>query len=257
VQYIEQKSARPSGAALFFKSITNQLKINIMAVFQLGAAITGIVGSSGGTTFKRNKGLNVWMNKSRGATRSRNLQNIRLANNSVIFKSWNALPDEDKAGWNANAAATKVKDKFGKDFYLSGVALQRKCNLTAQLLGFSDVPYYNFNTTLYGLQFNASVISWTGGAFTANITQLNPGYGESYICFMLEFTLNNLNAPQFTRRGVFSVQTTAVGTSFDLWNDMMAKYPFLNSGYNLRLYAFEANEVGWQGVQIFINPTVS
>lgn len=227
-----------------------------MAVFQLGAGITGLVGSSGGTTFKRNKGRNVWMNKSRGASRSRNLQNIRLANNSVIFKSWNALPEADQAGWNANASSTKVKDKFGNDVYISGVALQRKCNLTAQLIGFSNVPYYNFNTTLYGIQFNSSSIDWGTDTLEVNLTQIVAGYGDSYVCFMLEFSLRNLNAPQFTRRGVFSVQTVSSALTTNLWDDMIAKYPFLNNAYDIRVYAFEVNEVGWQGVQIFTDPTI-
>jgi hypothetical protein len=225
-----------------------------MAVFQLGAGITGLVGSSGGTTFKRNKGTNVWMNKSRGPSRSRNLQNKRLINNAVIFRSWSLLSDAAKDGWNANAAAYKVKDKFGNDVNISGVAFQRKCNLSAALLNLSNIEWYNFTTNLNGIVITACTINWAGENFNINLESTD-GSSTSYACIMLEFTLNVLNAPQFIRRGVFQVVEIPGSTSANLYTTMMAQFPFLNTNYSLRVYAFEVNDSGWTGVQTFSNVT--
>jgi hypothetical protein len=216
-----------------------------MAVFQLGAGITGLVGSSGGTTFKRNKSANVWMNKSRGASRGRNLQNIRLGNNAVIFKSWNFLSNINKAAWNANAAATKVKDKFGNDVNISGVAFQRKCELSGVLVGATNIDPTTFTTDLNPYTIDSATINWSTRHLDVDVTAPD---GQVNMCFMLEFTLKNLPAPQFTRRGVFYVEAIDGATMLDLWNPIIEKYPFLNGNYQIRLYTFQVNDTGWSSV---------
>jgi hypothetical protein len=37
----------------------------------------------------------------------------------------------------------------------------------------------------------------------------------------------------------------------------MAKYPFLNGNYEIRLYGYEINATGWSGVQTFINVSLA
>lgn len=217
-----------------------------MAKFLLGAAITALVGSSGGTTFKRNKSTNVWMNKSRGASRSSLLQNKRLSQNSQIFKSWNFLGEADQDAWNANAAATKVKDKFGQDVNISGVAFQRKCQLALAPVSSAPIDPTNFVTDLQGLYIDTADMNW-GGNFNVSID--NPGAINSFFVLMCEFTLKNLPAPQFIRRGVFfGASIPSGGDTFDVYTFLEAKYPFLNGNYNIRLYGYEINTTGWVGV---------
>jgi hypothetical protein len=225
-----------------------------MAVFQLSAGITALVGSSGGTTFKRNKSANVWMNKSRGASRGRNLQNIRLSNNASIFKSWSLLPAETRAAWNANAAATKVKDKFGNDVNISGVAFQRKCELSGVLVGATNIDPTVFTTDLAGITIETAEMEW-GNHFDVELVN-NSGF-SSYFVLMVQFSQNDLNAPQFTRRGIFfAVEVPSGNHTSNVASEMLEKYPFLNANYNLRLYGYEINPTGWSGVMTSKNVTV-
>jgi hypothetical protein len=225
-----------------------------MAVFQLGAGITGLVGSSGGTTFKRNKSANVWMNKSRGASRSRLLQNTRLSRNSQIFKSWNFLGESEQGAWNANAAATKVKDKFGQDVNISGVSFQRRCQLAIAPVSSATIDPTNFVTDLEGLFIDTADMNW-GGNFNVSID--NSGANSSFYVLMCEFTLKTLPAPQFIRRGVFFGASVPSGSeTYDVYTYLINKYPFLNGNYNIRLYGYEINPTGWVGVMTAKDVTV-
>lgn len=223
-----------------------------MAVFQLGAGITALVGSSGGTTFKRNKSANVWMNKSRGASRSRNLQNIRLSNNAFIFRSWRTLPAITQLAWDDVAADVKVKDKFGADVNISGVAFQRKVQLSYALVNANAVDPTEFNTDLAGISISSATIDWGTTEFYVDID--NIGLATN-VAFMVEFRHGPLNAPQFTRRGVITVQPNDDNQQYNLWSYLLAKYPFLNANYNLRVYVYEINNYGWTGVQQFLDVT--
>jgi hypothetical protein len=223
-----------------------------MAVFQLGAGITGLVGSSGGTTFKRNKSANVWMNKSRGASRGSNLQNIRLSNNAFIFRSWRSLPEITQDAWNSLAASIKVKDKFGQDVNISGVAFQRKVQLSYALVNANAVDPTEFNTDLAGIVIGSATIDWGSTEFYVDIANIGL---FTNVAFMVEFSQRPLNAPQFIRRGVIAVLENDTDQQYNLWSYLLAKYPFLNANYNLRVYAYEINNYGWTGVQQFLNVT--
>jgi hypothetical protein len=223
-----------------------------MAKFILGAGITALIGSSGGTTFKRNKSTNVWMNKSRGASRSRNLQNIRLNNNNLIFQSWAQLPSITQDAWNATASAVKVKDKFGQDVNISGVAFQRKCQLSLALVNNNAIDPTEFSTTLSGITLTDATFNFTTNNFFVEFTT---GGIVSNIAIMVEILQRPLPAPQFIRRGVVKVNILDGSSSFNIYDELIAKYPYLNANYNFRVYAYEINNYGWTGVQSYIDVT--
>jgi hypothetical protein len=223
-----------------------------MAKFLLGAAITALVGSSGGTTFKRNKGTNVWMNKSRGASRPSVLNNKRIANNAVIFKMWNQMSLEDQQAWNANATATKVKDKFGQDVNISGVAFSRKCYLAAQVFDNNSIVAATFSTALNPITFPYVYIDWDTRELTVAYIANS---GECQVAVMLEYSNRALNAPQFTRRGVIGVFAADGDNSFTIDLNPITSLSFLGPQYNLRAYMYTCNEWGWTSVQQFTDVT--
>ena len=84
-----------------------------MATFKLGAIITDVAGSIGGTTLKRNGAYKVIMNKSSGTPYSRSYNNPSLQYLPFIFKSWSKLDNAEKAAWNEQALLYTFPDKFG------------------------------------------------------------------------------------------------------------------------------------------------
>jgi hypothetical protein len=214
-----------------------------MAVFQLGAIVTGIVGSIGGTTFKRQGSSLVMQKKSNGASRNSVLQNIRLGKNALIFRSWNLLSIADKLAWSNIAASTAVKNKFGENVFISGVSFQRKCQLQIAPFSADQINQDNFNTNLASITvgFCGTVLSNPDFIFLATTSE-----NFVSICFALEFSLNNLNAPDYNVTGLFSTAPYENGVPLDLYPDMIAKYPFITNDYNLRLYYWAVNSSGWR-----------
>jgi len=219
-----------------------------MAVFKLGAIITDIVGSIGGTTFKRQGSSMVIMRKSNGASRASTGKNVRLNNNFSIFRSWNALTDEEKTAWKANATATKVKDKFGNDINISGVAFQRKCELSGQVFNYSNIDPTIFTTDIKPFTLGDCTIDWS----TTDLKIFfNAPDGPIKVGLMLEYSQKNLNSAQFTRRGVFNVFEADGDSSYTISLNNFPTLSFLNENYNLRVYAYTCNPTGWTTPQQF------
>lgn len=212
-----------------------------MAVYKLGALVTAIVGSIGGTTFKRQGSTLVMMRKSNGASRSRVLQNPRLSQNASIFKKWRYLAPATQVAWEVLASTNKVKDKFGNDVNISGVNFQRRCDLAVNFM--NEVPDpFAWSNTLPGWKFNFEPeINWTLSTFDIDISV--PG-GPINLALMVEYSVNPLNAPVFIARGVWFFGEFLDATPRDLFDEFFARYPFLDASYNLRLYAYAYNSSG-------------
>jgi hypothetical protein len=212
-----------------------------MAVYKLGAIVTGIIGSIGGTTFKRQGSTLVMMKKSNGASRSRLLQNPRLSQNATIFKKWRNLPNATQVAWEVIASNNKIKDKFGNDVNISGVNFQRRCDLAVNFMNEIPDPFV-WSNALAGFKFDFEpIIDWTNSTFDIKFSILEP---SANFAIMVEYSLNPLNAPVFIQRGVWFFGNFDTNVSRDLFDEFFIAFPFLNSNYNLRLYAYNYNSSG-------------
>ena len=124
-----------------------------MATFKLGAIITDVAGSIGGTTLKRNGAYKVIMNKSSGTPYSRSYNNPSLQYLPFIFKSWSRLSDAEKAAWKEQALLYTFPDKFGTLRTLSGRQLFVKLNAqrwldTPSFVDVSTISSFTENFTL-------------------------------------------------------------------------------------------------------------
>lgn len=215
-----------------------------MAIFLLGGLVTEIVGSIGGTTFKRQGNARVIMKKSSGASKSRLFQNPRLGSNAVIFKKWSTLSEEAKGDWNTIASTNTVINKFGNSVNISGVAFQRKSDLNVNYLG--EVPNSGTWSPLINSAsfFATPEISWFGENFPVSFSLPD---GNTKIALMLEFSLNPLTSPQFISRGVFYYGEFIDEDGQNPYFAMMERFPFLGPAYNIRLYAYVFTESGVVG----------
>jgi hypothetical protein len=218
-----------------------------MAIFLLGALVTEIVGSIGGTTFKRQNSSRVMMKKSNGASRAKVYQNPRLIQNSYIFKKWRSLSEEDQSAWNTIASSNKVVNKFGASVNISGVAFQRKSDLQVNFLGFFPNPLMwtsDLNTISF---FGVPEIDWTNSTFS--VTFSIPG-GIAYIALALEYSLGFLGETSYIFRRVFYFNEFQNELTIDVFDEMFATYSINDSAYALRLYAYAYNNSGVVGPTI-------
>jgi hypothetical protein len=224
----------------FFKNNLT-LKFYIMAIVKMGALVTEIIGSLGGTAFKRQNGTQVMFKKSNGASRSKVLQNPRLVQNSTIFKKWTTLTLEVQSAWNTLASTNKVKDKFGNDVNISGINFQRKCDLQSNFLGVLPNPLF-WSSSLPSFSFVGSPeLDWTHSTFDI---QLKINESTANFALMLEYSLNPLQSPVFISRRVWFFGEFEDNVSRDLFDEFFVEFPFLDSAYNLRLYLYCMNNSG-------------
>lgn len=104
-----------------------------MANIKLGAIISDIQGSIGGTTFRRTPHGHSAYNKQKKqllSARSLNSRRIEIAN---IFQGWSKLSSNERNQINEKALLFQFPDKFGNMKNLTGRQLYTK--LTSQLIG--------------------------------------------------------------------------------------------------------------------------
>ena len=218
-----------------------------MATFKLGAIITDIAGSIGGTTLKRNGAYKVIMNKSSGTPYSRSYNNPSLLYLPFIFKSWSRLSDAEKTAWGQQALLFTFPDKFGTLRTLSGRQLFVKLNAQRWLdtPSFVDVSTISSFTEVFTLD-NVVYSSWAP-FFYFSVKGDYSGLQKYYVS--LELSLQPLRAPSFISRKIIGVYELAVGSGVYILADILKAYPFFNENYNARLYICAINNSGFKSVQ--------
>ncbi len=225
-----------------------------MATFKLGAIITDIAGSIGGTTLKRNGAYKVIMNKSSGTPYSRSYNNPSLQYLPFIFKAWSRLADAEKNAWIDQAKNYTFPDKFGTLRTLSGRQLFVKLNAQRWLdtPSFVDVSAISSFTEVFTLDFAVydSLAPFINMVISGNYS----GFQKYYVS--LEISLQPLRAPSFISRKIIGVYQLEAYSGFDILPDILKAYPFFNKNYNARLYICAVNNSGFKSVMQYKNVSV-
>ena len=217
-----------------------------MATFKLGAIITDIAGSIGGTTLKRNGSYKVIMNKSSGTPYSRSYNNPSLQYLPFIFKSWSRLDDAEKKAWKEQALLFTFPDKFGTLRTLSGRQLFVKLNAqrwldTPSFVDVSTISSFTENFTLNKVAYG----SWAPFFYISVVGD----YSSSQKYYVsLEISLQPLRAPSFISRKIIGVYELLPYEEKNILPDILKAYPFFNKNYNARLYICAVNNSGFKSV---------
>ena len=107
-----------------------------MAVAKLGAIVTGLAGSIGGTTFRRSGNGLVVYNKPRNVSMSQVQQNVNLVNLAGLSREYTVLPEAIKNAWRSFASMFTFPNRFGDERQISGKSMWMKCN--GSLLHFEE-----------------------------------------------------------------------------------------------------------------------
>jgi hypothetical protein len=227
-----------------------------MATFILGAIITNVAGSIGGTTLKRNGNYKVIMNKSTGTAYSRSLRNQALSYLGSIFKAWAFLEPSVQADWETQALSFTFPDKFGNLRNLTGRQLFIKLN----------GQRYQVDTALIDPTTITSVLD----PFTiSNLTYLTATHSlslqftqdpDATIRYLIswEISLQPLRSPTFISRKIGGQALLAGGTTLNVIDFLRNIYPYWTADYKTRVYVQSINDSGFksvmQSVDMVINP---
>jgi hypothetical protein len=222
-----------------------------MAIFKLGAIVTEVAGSIGGTVLKRGANNYVMQNKPLKASKQNLLSNNRLGAIGQIFSLWNYLSDSEREAWNLQATMQTFPNKFGDAKYLTGRQLFSKVNISGIVSGNQVIDPTGYNKITPSIVFSLALILWEDSIL---LITLDLGTPTAFVQLSAEFSKNNLPSASFTTRKTFFAGEFSDAVAQNVGPALFAEYPFLDSSYNLRIYASTVNEFNYPSPQIFTTP---
>lgn len=224
-----------------------------MAIFKLGAIITGIVGSIGGTTFKRSGGNLVMSRKSFGGSRTKLLQNKQLNPIGLLFKKWSSVSEVLRTDWEAKALLFTFPDKFGVYRNITGRQLFTKLNI--QLLpsgGYIEDP-----TGMSSGLVVITVFSVTVNTATQSVEVICDNSGAQItVNLSAEISLNTILNPTFTKRKVLKSVSGILILVIEMGPEFFSEFAQFTSNYNANFYLTVVNEFGFKSAPYWVKATV-
>lgn len=204
-----------------------------MAKILLGPVASAISGSTGGTTFSRNKGGAYMRARVVPLNPKTAAQTVVRSNFAASAKAWsNLLTDTQRAAWTFFAQANPVMNTLGASIILSGLSMYTRLNQVLAQGGYAGIddppanlnidpitpatvlnatnsgPSINFTTAAQSAFVNTSYYIFATGAMNAGRTPAQNQYRFiGTYAPALASVLINFNVPYFDLFG-----TPAVGT---------------------------------------------
>lgn len=213
-----------------------------MATIKLGAIITEIAGSVGGTTFRRGHNFTVMQNKQFGASSNRLLKNKALPVLSKIISEWSKLSLAVQNEWKAQALLFQFLDKFGTLKNLSGRQLYVKLQTQSTFSDQGDVNPF----TLSSATPNFTVISWTLDSTPNAEVIMSAPFTNGTLSVQVEQIRNSSVGLSFTRREILKSWTVVSQTIFQFTAEFYAKFPNAQEGDFYNVYLFSSNSSGFR-----------
>ena len=222
-----------------------------MAIFKMGAIVTEIVGSIGGTNFRRGVNNGIISNKSFGGSRNKLLLNKQLGNIGNIFRQWRALDPEIQGYWDAEALNFLFPDKFGVQKNLTGRQFYSKMNIQLLPVGESIYDPTGITSDIGIVTVGSGNIEPQFGSASFNLVDVT---APVKILVSAEVAINYLNAPTFTRRITLYEENVTESSTFIEWgNQFFAAFPYFTYNYVGRFYVETINEWGFKGPPQVVN----
>lgn len=224
-----------------------------MATIKLGMLVTQIAGSIGGTTFRRGANFICMQNKTKGASKSKTLQNKALIQLGSISSQWSALSASEQSDWVDASLLFQFPDKFGDLKYLSGRQLFIKiANFTANVS--EPIPDPNTLSSTVGTStIFFGLIELNGPAFI----ELTESVPATLVVISAELIKFIGQAPTFTRREIILFDYPDVNLEIDINTAINTKFPTLAVGNIVRLYYYTQNSSGFKSLTQFFDINVT
>lgn len=197
-----------------------------MASIKLGAIITDIAGSIGGTTFRRTPRGIIAYNKQGTQIKSAFAPNSVKMQLGTILSSWALLTENEKTFWNQQAGIYQFPNKFGQLVNLTGRQFFTKLN--AQLIPINtSVNAQNFDPVIepgfpYELQCN-----WFGQSVNVLFSLNMP---TSYGLFSIYPLRNGENAKPHLKTKPQGIAIGLPDANYNIWNDFSNSFPLAQEG---------------------------
>lgn len=219
-----------------------------MASIKLGAIITDIAGSIGGTTFRRTPRGIIAYNKQGTQIKSAFAPNSVKAQLGDIFGRWASLSEGDKTFWNEQATIYQFPNKFGQLVNLTGRQFFTKLN--AQLIPTqTTVGADNFNSFMEPGYVYLLYLEWVAEQMNLNFTYNMPA---SYTLVSIYPLRNGEEAKPHLKTKPKLVQFGNITGQVSIFDTFVSSFPYYKAGEKYGINVQTMNESGFMSsVQTF------
>jgi hypothetical protein len=212
-----------------------------MAIFRLGAIITEIRGSIGGTTLRTSRGNPVIYNKQSRQSTSAFNSNARKFGLGILFAAWQNLSQQLQQDWSDMATLFAFPDKFGNTRNLTGRQFFTKLN--GQLTPFareSNVDTLNNYVPSAVITIGAPEIETQIFPITFDNTVINAIFAVQ----VYRVTKGAAAEPTKHHKVIFTIQNSDV-SAVDIWDSFNSFYPGAQVGDKFGVNCYFANPSGF------------
>lgn len=223
-----------------------------MAVIKLGALVTGIAGSIGGTTFRRTRTGLLAMNKSGGQSRNRARQNSILNTLRARIQAWTELTPIARGEWNDAAPNFQFPDKFGDLKTLTGRELFIKLSTRAQLVELPVPDPTALDSVIPSVATAGMVVVNNGGVMegTIDVQAADP----LYFVFGFQKVRSTTFSPDIAKfiigGYIHYTQSGNVNQTFIIDSELQSQLGTVPIGQFVALIMWPQNDDGFRGAPI-------
>jgi hypothetical protein len=217
-----------------------------MAVAKLGAIITGLAGSVGGTTFRRSGNGLVVYNKPRNVSLSQVQANVNLVNLAGLSREYTTIPEAQKNAWRSFASQFTFPNRFGDERQISGKAMWMKCN--GSLLHFEEFIEIPDGLSIEVPQID--IVDLFSIFATEKITiRLNSQIADARYFIRIEKTTYPGQNVVFNRQKVLAYGFLIGQTDIGLWNEIQNQFGRISVGDTYAFAVYGVAQVGFPLLQ--------
>lgn len=199
-----------------------------MATFKLGALITDVAGSIGGTTIRRTPNGHTMYNKQGRQVKSAFAEKSKRVQLSSVFSSWARLSAAEQSTWQELAVLYPQRDKFGGLKQLT--ARQFYTKLNAQLVpvdGFVNLA--RFDPTISEAVVTSAVLDANSEVFAFTLDQSIENYYFMVSVYRVR-SKRGVKPHAHFRRTYAQLQPDT--TTIDIWDAFVDQFNIYSAGDN-------------------------
>jgi len=219
-----------------------------MATFKLGAIITDVAGSIGGTTIRRTPNGHTMYNKQGTQVKSAFAEKNKRVQLSSVFSSWARLSEPEKTTWKDLAVLYPQKDKFGGLKQLTARQFYTKLNAQLVPVG-AYVNLNNFDPTISDAVVGSVVLDANTEVFAFDLDKTIEDFYFMVSVYRVR-SKGGVKPHAHFRRTYAKLQGNT--TTVDIWDAFIEQFNIYSKGDNFGVNIQIMSESGFLSpVQVF------
>ena len=223
-----------------------------MATILLGALVTDIRGSIGGSTIRNVGSTFVLSNKSRGASQNVIRSNKTLFSKRNIFQSWNLLSADERKGWGELSDLYPQLDKFGNLVVLGAYQFYTKFFIQQSVTGFGVYLPEDYSNNISSGAVPMFRINFT----SQKVEIIFEGSPATTFILVQVYPVRNKNVKtNFNRRKFIFFKKVRLAEDIDITSAFLRRFGVIDGKTNYRAVIYFQNRLGVRSTPMELNNT--